>query len=144
MLAQKSLSSKVYCTAVDGFFRWIVNKSFNFGYLFDYVCSIHSQKEGKELTTDTQPRAGMASLMAERLLKSLLARFFSWKSCNKQKQFNIHVHTYSCKCTYRVKNPKYFIAACIKYQGISRKRESARVYFRSRDARRQTKFCCKL
>ena len=47
------------------------------------------QIEGTEHTTDTQPRAGMASLTADRLLKNLLARFFSRKFCNKQEQ-SIH------------------------------------------------------
>lgn len=45
--------------------------------------------KGTEHTTDTQPRAGMASLTADRLLKNLLARFFSRKFCNKQEQ-SIH------------------------------------------------------
>jgi len=41
MLAQKSLSYKVYC-------RWFLSlvlykkKNFHFSYLFDYVCFIHS------------------------------------------------------------------------------------------------------
>ena len=52
--------------------------------LINYYTSLR-RKKGSELTTDTHPRAGMASLTAERLLNNLLARFFSRKLCNKQK-----------------------------------------------------------
>ena len=47
------------------------------------------RKKGSKLTTDTQPRAGIASLTADRLLKNLLARFFSRKFCNKQKHHQL-------------------------------------------------------
>jgi len=43
-------------------------------------------QEATTLTTDTQPRAGIASLTDDRLLNNLLPRFFSRNSCDKTQE----------------------------------------------------------